>query len=322
MHDKILKLEKHPYNVMPAMTAEERKDVRLDIKTYGYDSNFPIILYQNMVLDGWHRQEICEELQVVPVYEEFLGSDLEAYDLVWRAAKRRNITSSQWAVAAMKAQPLMDEILAKMKAEKAEKLKGNHNARKEKQMVESIPPSDLPKKERDDSRRAKVQFAKRCHTNTKYIEKAKTLTPDVLEKVEKGEVSLSEIIRAEKTEALESQMKRMEAKKIREDALKESADTAVKEDESVAGEPTKRLMELTVEISEELLIRLKAFAIAQNIEMKIHGWDLDYKQAAVDLISIGVSNPPFKYDSDAMKAFSDEIQRLCNHADSQKSMEV
>jgi hypothetical protein len=313
MQDKILKLEKHPYNVMPAMTAEERKDVMLDIKTYGYDSNFPIIIYQNMVLDGWHRQEICEELQVVPVYEEFRGSDLEAYDLVWRAAKRRNITSSQWAVAAMKAQPMMDEILAKIKAEKAEKLQGNQNARKEKQMVESIPPSDLPKKERDESRRSKVQFAKRCHTNTKYIEKAKTLTPDVLEQIEKGEVSISEIMRAEKTEELESQKKRIEAKKIREEASKESSDTTVTDNESVAGEPTIRLTELTVEISEELLIKLKAFAKAQNVEMKIHGWNLDYKQVAVDLINIGVSNPPFKYDSDAMKVFNDEIQKLSNN---------
>ncbi len=310
MQDKILKLEKHPYNVMPAMTAEERKDVMLDIKTYGYDSNFPIILYQNMVLDGWHRQEICEELQVVPVYEEFRGSDLEAYDLVWRAAKRRNITSSQWAVAAMKAQPMMDEILAKIKAEKAEKLQGNQNARKEKQMVESIPPSDLPKKERDESRRSKVQFAKRCHTNTKYIEKAKTLAPDVLEQIENGEVSIGEIIRAEKTETLESQRKRIEAKKIREEASNESADTTVTEDECVSGELTKRMTELRVEISEELLIKLKAFAKAQNVEMKHHDWDLDYKQVAADMLNIAVNNPPFKYDSNAMKVFNDEIQAL------------
>ena len=44
--------------------------------------------------------------------------------------------------------------------------------------------------------------------------------------------------------------------------------------------------------------------------MKLHDWDLDYKQVAVDLLNIGVNNPPFKYDSDAMKVFNDEIQRL------------
>lgn len=310
MQNKILKLEKHPYNVMPVMTAEERKDVMLDIKTYGYDSSFPIIIYQNMVLDGWHRQEICEELQVAPVYEEFKGGDLEAYDLVWRAAKRRNITSSQWAVAAMKAQPMMDEILAKIKAEKAEKLQGNQNARKEKQMVESIPPSDLPKKERDESRRSKVQYAKRCHTNTKYIEKAKTLTSDVLEQIENGEVSISEIIRAEKAEALESQKKRTEAIKERAGASKPSDETTVMDEESIPERLTPRLTELTIEISEELLIKLKAFAKAQNVEMKLLEWDLDHKQVAVDLLNIGVENPPFKYDVEAMKVFNEEVQRL------------
>ncbi|MBK8883255.1 MAG: hypothetical protein IPN67_12980 [Bacteroidales bacterium] len=205
---------------------------------------------------------------------------------------------------------MMDEILAKIKAEKAEKLQGNQNARKEKQMVESIPPSDLPKKERDESRRSKVQFAKRCHTNTKYIEKAKTLAPDVLEQIENGEVSIGEIIRAEKTETLESQRKRIEAKKIREEASNESADTTVTEDECVSGELTKRMTELRVEISEELLIKLKAFAKAQNVEMKHHDWDLDYKQVAADMLNIAVNNPPFKYDSNAMKVFNDEIQAL------------
>jgi len=156
-----------------------------------------------MVLDGWHRQEICLELGVTPKYEKYLGDDLGAIDLVWRAEKRRNTTSSQWAVAAMKAQPMMEEILAKIKTEKTEKLKGNQNAKK-KQMGESIPPIDLPKKERDDSRRAKVQYAKKCHTNTKYIEKAKTLTPDVLVQIEKGELSIGDIMRAERTEAIKT----------------------------------------------------------------------------------------------------------------------
>lgn len=288
MIDTVRKLSKHPFNVMPVMTAEERKDVMLDIKTYGYDSNFPIILYQNMVLDGWHRQEICEELQVAPLYEEFLGNDLEAYDLVWRAAKRRNITSSQWAVAAMRAQPMMEEILAKIKAEKAEKLHGNQNARKGKQKGESIPPSDLPKKERDESRRLKVQYAKKCHTNPKYIEKAKKLTPEVLEQIAKGEVSIGNIIRAEKTEALKAQ-----------------AAVAANAIESVTVEPTKSTTELIVEISEDLLIKLKAYAKVQNVVMKHLDWNLDYKQAAVDLLKKGLEHPPFEYDTDAMKVFNE-----------------
>ena len=52
MQDKILKFEKHPFNIFPQMTADERKQVRLDIEQYGYDNSYPIVLYQDKVLDG------------------------------------------------------------------------------------------------------------------------------------------------------------------------------------------------------------------------------------------------------------------------------
>jgi hypothetical protein len=242
MIDTVKKLEKHPFNVMRAMTPEERREVYLDIKTHGFDKNFPIILYQNMVLDGWHRQEICLELGVTPHYEINIGDDLGAIDLVWRAEKRRNTTSSQWAVAAMKAQPIMEKILAKIKVEKAEKLQGNQNAQK-KQMGESIPPSDLPKKERDESRRTKVRYAKMCHTNPKYIEKAKTLSPEVLEQIESGEISIGDIMRAERTEAL----KAMEKVKVRESMV---ANETSEQEVEITQEPVK------VELSDEQILKL------------------------------------------------------------------
>jgi hypothetical protein len=242
MIDTVKKLEKHPFNVMRAMTPEERREVYLDIKTHGFDKNFPIILYQNMVLDGWHRHEICLELGVTPHYEKYIGDDLGAIDLVWRAEKRRNTTSSQWAVAAMKAQPIMEKILAKIKVEKAEKLQGNQNAKK-KQMGESIPPSDLPKKERDESRRTKVRYAKMCHTNPKYIEKAKTLSPEVLEQIESGEISIGDIMRAERTEALKAK----EKEKASESMV--ANETSAQEVE-ITQEPIK------VELSDEQILKL------------------------------------------------------------------
>jgi len=311
MQDKILKFEKHPFNIFPQMTADERKQVRLDIEQYGYDNSYPIVLYQDKVLDGWNRQQICEELGIDPLYKKFLGNDLEAMDFIWRSNRRRNLTSSQWSVIATEAQPIMDAIAAAVKKEKAEKLEGNQNASTKKPLAESIPPSEKPK--RDDSKRSAVKLAKQFHTNPKYVAKAKeikTSNPEVFELVKNGELSIPEVIRSEKIEALESQKKRTEAMKIREEASIESAEIQVTADESVQREPTNNMTELTVEISEDLLIKLKAFAKAQNVEMKLHEWDLDYKQVAVDLLNIGVANPPFKYDVEAMKVFNEEIQRL------------
>jgi hypothetical protein len=197
--------EKHPFNIFPEMTADEHEDVKLDIQVNGYDGSYPIILYQNKILDGWNRQQICEEIDFTPVYEEFLGDDLGAMDFIWRSNKRRNLTSSQWSAIATEAQPIMDAIHDAGKKEKAEKLLGNQNAKK-KQMAESIPPIDLPKKERDESRRTKVKVAKAFNTNVKYLDKAKTLAPKVLEQVKNGELTMSDIMRAERSEAMKAQV--------------------------------------------------------------------------------------------------------------------
>jgi len=311
MHDKILKLEKHPFNIFPLMTADERKQVRLDIEQYGYDSSYPIVLYQDKVLDGWNRQQICEEIRVTPLYKKFSGNDMEAMDFIWRSNRRRNLTSSQWSVIATEAQPIMEAITAAVKKEKTEKLEGNQNASAEKQLVESIPPTENPK--RDDSKRSAVKMAKQFHTNPKYVAKAKeikTSKPDVFELVKNGELSIPEVIRAEKIEALESRKKMTDAINVRAGELKASDETSAMNEGSIPNEPTPRLTELTIEIREDLLIKIKAFAKAQNVEMKLHEWDLDYKQVAVDLLSIGVENPPFRYDVEAMKVFNEEIQRL------------
>ena len=58
------KLKNIHFNVFPEMTAEEREEVRSDIQMHGYDERYPVILYQEKVLDGWNRQQICEELCV------------------------------------------------------------------------------------------------------------------------------------------------------------------------------------------------------------------------------------------------------------------
>jgi hypothetical protein len=272
MKDTVRKLEKHPFNVFPAMTADERKDVYLDIKNYGYDSNFPIIIYKDMVLDGWHRHEICEELGVAPLYEEYLGDDLGAIDLVWRSNKRRNITSSQWAVAAVKAEPFMDEILAAVKAEKSQKMEGNQNAKK-KQMGESIPPSELPKKERDESRRTKIKLAKACHTNVKYIDKAKTLEPEVLEQVEKGLISIPDIMRVERTEAIKAQ-----AVEASEETIKSIP----------AGEVQA---EVKIELAEKEMLKL--IRIARNKIAKLEG-TLVQKEIKSEMASIFINVAPLE----------------------------
>lgn len=306
--ETVRKIEKHPFNIFPEMTAEEREEVRSDIQMHGYDERYPIILYQEKVLDGWNRQQICEEICVSPEYLEFEGSDLEAMDFIWRSNKRRNLTSSQWSAIATEAQPIMESIEAAVKKEKTEKLEGNRNASKEKQLVEQIPPIENPK--RDDSKRSTVKLAKQFNTNQKYVAKAKELKtnkPEVFKQVKNGEITINDVIRAEKTEALETQKKKMETIKVQDDVGSITTEVIV-EPVPVVREEVKT--ELILKVSEGLLIKLKAYAKAQNIENKLFDWNTDYKQAAIDLLAIGVEHPTFEYDTKAMKVFKDEIQRL------------
>lgn len=220
MKTKVKKIEKHPYNIFPEMNAAEHEEVKLDIEINGYDSNYPIMLYQDKVLDGWNRQQICEELCVEPVYENFLGDDRGAMDLIFRSNKRRNLTSSQWAAIAVEAQSIYLAITEAVKNEKAEKLQGNQNAKK-KPMVESIPPSELPKKERDESRRTKAKMAKEFNTNPKYLDKAEKLTPEKREQLKNNELTMADIFRAEKTEAMKAAQ---EEKKALKKQLEEQID--------------------------------------------------------------------------------------------------
>jgi hypothetical protein len=311
MNDAVKKLEKHPFNVFPEMTKEESKEVELDIRTNGYDNRYPIILYQDKVLDGWNRQHICDELCVLPTYEEFNGNDPEAMNFIWRSNKRRNLTSSQWSAIATDAQPIIESIEAAVKKEKAEKLEGNKNACKDKPMVEQIPPSE--KSKRDDSKRSAVKLAKQFNTNPKYVAKAKelkTCNPEVFKQVKNGELTINDVIRSEKTEALETLKKEDGTVKVQVEASKVSAETSINVLESEPVIPSKGKTELILEISDDLLIKLKAYAKAQIIENKLFDWNTDYKQAAIDLLNIGVEHPTFEYDKDAMKVFTEEIHRL------------
>ena len=59
MQDKVRKLSKHPFNVMPVMRVEERKDVMLDIKTMVMIVTFPSSFIRIWCwMDGTDRKSV------------------------------------------------------------------------------------------------------------------------------------------------------------------------------------------------------------------------------------------------------------------------
>jgi len=174
---KILKImNRHKYNILPEMSADEYQILKNDIEKNGYDKNYPIWLYDGEILDGINRQKACDELNIIPIYCEFIGTELEALEFVMRSNKRRNLTSMQWACIAAES----TEIYEKLKEEAKERqLKGVAN------LGESVPKGG---KRKDN--RATEKIAKLFNTNRKYIEAAKKFKeekPEVFQRLKSGE---------------------------------------------------------------------------------------------------------------------------------------
>ena len=97
----------HPYcEMFPPMSEEDRANLKASIKTKG-GLDDPIIEYDRHVLDGRHRQELCIELGIEPVYKLFQfprncqNKDAELLRFVKsRNLDRRHLTISQLAMMA------------------------------------------------------------------------------------------------------------------------------------------------------------------------------------------------------------------------------
>ena len=112
---------KHRLNIFPRMNDEDFARLISDIEANGFDPTQSIYLYENAILDGWNRDQACQELGITPRYEDFVGNDMDAINFVLRTNKRRNITSSQWAAIAVESTALITQIQQSVEKARREK---------------------------------------------------------------------------------------------------------------------------------------------------------------------------------------------------------
>lgn len=94
-------LQQHPLSaVFPSMPPAEIEALSMDIEKNGQRENG--VLYEGMVLDGWHRYLACEKAGVEFHAEELNGEDPVAFVLS-RNLHRRHLTASQRAAAVVAA---------------------------------------------------------------------------------------------------------------------------------------------------------------------------------------------------------------------------
>ena len=91
-------MKKHRLNIYPEMKEEAFLSLRSDIEKNGYDFKFPIWIYENKIIDGWNRYKACNELGITPIYETFVGDELQAITFILRTNNRRDLTSYQRVV--------------------------------------------------------------------------------------------------------------------------------------------------------------------------------------------------------------------------------
>ena len=89
--------DRHPLSAaFPDMDHEDFDDLVASIKAHGQRE--PITLYQDKILDGWHRYRACLRLGISPITTEFKGDDPVAF-VIDLNLKRRHLTPSQKALA-------------------------------------------------------------------------------------------------------------------------------------------------------------------------------------------------------------------------------
>ena len=130
-------MKKHKYNIFPEANKEDFDLLVNDIHLNGYDLDFPIIIYQNYILDGWNRWNACQQLGEKPATKEFVGNDMDAISYTMRTNKRRNLTSGQWAAVAVEQEELVRGIAEDTERERREKISESRKV----ETGEQIPPS-------------------------------------------------------------------------------------------------------------------------------------------------------------------------------------
>ena len=102
---KTLTYQRHvESHIFPKMSSEEFSSLVLSMKENGFDTNFPILLYENQIVDGWHRYQAALESKVQPIFKEWNGSPkaLRSF-IIYANGTRRHLSKAQHAAALHKA---------------------------------------------------------------------------------------------------------------------------------------------------------------------------------------------------------------------------
>jgi len=93
-------LEQHSVgSLFPPMADEQFAELRTSMETRGFLPQYPIIIHEGKVLDGWHRHQAAALAGVVPVYTDYKDDDPVGFAMSANL-QRRHLTDDQRSVIA------------------------------------------------------------------------------------------------------------------------------------------------------------------------------------------------------------------------------
>lgn len=100
LKDSMIDIPHHSYaDIFPTMPVDEMQEFVNDIKKHGLRT--PIVLYEGKILDGRHRYEACQILDIEPRMKEYDGDDPLGF-VISVNTMRRHLTASQRGMVAAK----------------------------------------------------------------------------------------------------------------------------------------------------------------------------------------------------------------------------
>jgi hypothetical protein len=271
-------MKKHEFNIFPEMSEDEFNRLKADMQKNGFDQCYPIMQYDNAILDGWNRYRACTELKITPFIDHFAGTDEEALAFVMRSNKRRNLSDERLTALALQSDDMMKTIQKQVEEGRKEKLIGNDNAKKEKT---TTPNSDsLISKDKNQNTTDAI-IADTIGVKRNQVEKIKKLkkeNPDGFEKVAAGKTTTRKLNAEKKAKLLK------EALPILTIAEEITSEDLLKIDET-EGNTGIEIKSIATELTDEEILELVMLARMEvkEIAEKIVTEGADFKSQPINL---------------------------------------
>lgn len=199
----------HPVaDLFPMLTGDEFAELTEDVRQHGLLE--PIWLHPDgRIVDGRNRYKACRAAGVEPRFRTWDGNGSLVEFVVSLNLHRRHLTSSQRAMSALDAEPLLAEEAAERKRELGRKaaLKQHRPEQSESLLEDERVGQKIDRPSDPMAGRANSQAAKMLGTNRQYVADAKKLAaerPDLAVRVKSGEMSIPQAnaaVKAEKAQA-------------------------------------------------------------------------------------------------------------------------